>query len=131
MSPDLIVRGLPWSSPLTWISLLVMVALFAIGVRAVLAPAAGSAGFGIPIGEGEGLAFVQAFGARNIGLGLFAVLAILLDERRSVGILFLCGAIIALIDAYIVSQHLGFGSPTARPSIIAAVLAVIGGFLLR
>ena len=131
MSPDLVVRGLPWSSPLTWISLLVMVALFAIGVRAVLAPATASAGFGIPIGEGDGLAFVQAFGARNIGLSFFAVLTILLDERRSVGVLFLCAAIIAFIDAYIVSRHLGFGTPTARPSIIAAVLTVVGGLLLR
>jgi uncharacterized protein DUF4267 len=129
MAVDAIARGLAWSSPLTWISMIASVALFAIGVRAVLAPATASAGFGIPIGGGEGLAFVQAFGARNIGLSLFAVLAIMLDERRSVGILFVCAATIAVIDAYIVSQHLGFGIAIARPSIIAVVLAIVGGFL--
>lgn len=116
---------------MTWISLLVLVALFAVGVRAVVAPTTAATGFGIPIGEGDGLAFVQAFGARNIGLSLFAVLAIVLDQRRSVGVLLLCGVVIALIDAYIVSQHLGFASPIARHSIIAAVLAVLGGLVLR
>lgn len=131
MSADAMARELSWSSPLTWISLVTLVALFAIGVRAALSPTAASAGFGIPLGEGDGLAFVQAFGARNIGLSLFAVLAIVLDERRSVGILFLCAAVISLIDAYIISEHLGLGPSIARPSIIALVLAVLGSFVLR
>lgn len=131
MSADAVARELSWTSPLTWISLVVLVALFAIGVRAVLAPARASVGFGIPLAEGESPAYVQAFGARNVGLGLFAVLAIVLDQGRSVGVFFFCGAVIALIDAYIVSRHLGFGRSTARPAIIALVLAVLGGVMLR
>jgi len=131
MSADAIARELAWTSPLTWVSLVVLLALFAIGVRAVLAPARASVAFGIPLAEGEDPAYVQAFGARNIGLGLFAALAIVLDEGRSVGVFFLCAAVIALIDAYIVSRHSGFGRSTARPLTIALVLVVIGGFLLR
>jgi hypothetical protein len=131
MTPDAVARELSWSSPLTWISFLAALALLVIGVRAVLAPASASAGFGIPLGEGPGLAFVQAFGARNIGLSLFAALAIILDQRRSVGILFVCAAIVAFLDAYIVSRQLGFGPSIARPSIIAVVLAVIGSLMLR
>ncbi|WP_448044287.1 hypothetical protein [Bradyrhizobium liaoningense] len=59
------------------------------------------------------------------------MLAIVLDERRSVGIRFLCAAVIALINAYIVTEHLGLGPSIARPSIIALGLAVLGGFVLR
>ncbi|SJZ89339.1 protein of unknown function [Enhydrobacter aerosaccus] len=131
MSTDVVARELSWTSPLPWLSVIVLGALFAIGVRAVMAPATAASGFGIPLTEGNGLAYVQAFGARNIGLGLFALLAIALDQRRSVGIFFLCAAVIALIDAYVVSRHLGFGLSIARPAVIALVLAALGGFLLR
>jgi hypothetical protein len=131
MTSSSAIRELPWVSPLVWIALLASVALLGIGIRAVLAPASAASGFGIPLSEGSGLAFVQAFGARNIGLSLFALLAIILDERRSVGVLFLCAAAIAAIDALILGQHLGIGPTLIRPAAISAALLIIGGFLLR
>jgi hypothetical protein len=126
-----IARTLPWNGPLAWIVALVALALLAIGIRAMLAPSAAAAGFGVPLGGAEGLIYVQAFGARNIGLSLFALAMIALDQRRSLGVLFVCAALIAVLDGLILATRLGFGPGLVRHGAIAAVLVLLGVLQLR
>lgn len=125
------VRALPWTSPLLWASATISLLLLAVGVRALIAPGQAAAGYGFPATSADAHVFVQAFGARNIGLSLFAIAAILLDHRSSLAVLFLCAAGIAIIDAGILGQHLGWGAAIIRPLAIAAVVAVLGWLLWR
>jgi hypothetical protein len=124
-------RQLRWNDPLAWIVSLVAPALLAIGVRAMLTPSAAAASFGVPLSAAEGLIYVQAFGARNIGLSLFVLAMIALDQRRALGVLFVCAALIAVLDGLILATHLGLGPGLGRPGAIAVVLVVVGSFLLR
>jgi hypothetical protein len=126
-----LTRQMPRNSPLTWVVTLIALALLAIGIRAVLMPAAAATGFGVPLSGGEGLVYVQAFGARNIGLSLLALTMIGLDQRRALGVLFVCSALIAMLDGLIVARHLGLSPGLVRPGAIALLLLVVGGFLLR
>ena len=126
-----LARTLPWNGPLAWVVALVALALLAIGVRAMLAPSAAAAGFGVPLGGAEGLIYVQAFGARNVGLSLFALAMIGLDQRRALGVLFVCAALIAALDGLILATRLGFDPSLVRPGAIAVVLVVLGARLLR
>jgi hypothetical protein len=124
-------RQLPWKGPLAWAVALVALALLAIGVRAMWMPSVAAAGFGVPLSGGEGLIYVQAFGARNIGLSLFALTMVALDQRLSLGVLFVCAALIATLDGLIVATHLGFGPGIARPGAIVLFLLVVAALLLR
>jgi hypothetical protein len=126
-----LARALPWNGRLVWVVALVALALLALGVRAMLAPLAAATGFGVPLGGAEGLIYVQAFGARNIGLSLFALAMIALDQRRALGVLFVCAALIATLDGLILATHLGFDLSLVRPGAIAVVLVVLGARLLR
>jgi Domain of unknown function (DUF4267) len=126
-----LARTLSWDGPLAWIVALAALALLAIGIRAMLAPSAAAAGFGMPLGGAEGLIYVQAFGARNIGLSLFALVMIALDQRRPLGVLFVCAALIAVLDGLILATYLGFGPGLVRHGAIAAVLVLLGVLQLR
>ncbi len=105
---DTIIRSLPWNAPTTWIALGAVAAFFLLGARAVLMPGPASAFFGVGIETGSGLAFVQAFGARNMGLALTGLALIWLDHRTALAALLLAGAFIAAIDAYAVMSAAGF-----------------------
>ena len=126
-----LTRQLPWKGPLAWVVALVALALLAIGARAMWIPSQAAAGFGVPLSGGEGLIYVQAFGARNIGLSLFALTMVALDQRCALGVLFVCAALIATLDGLIVATHLGLGLGLARPGAIALFLLVVGALLLR
>jgi len=101
------VRRLPLNAPSTWLATLAALAFLALGLRALLAPMAAAASFGVPLDGGSGLAFVQAFGARNVGLSLVAIALIALDIRPGVAALFFAGAVIAGLDFSIVALHEG------------------------
>jgi hypothetical protein len=85
----------------------------------------------VPLDPGDGLVFVQAFGARNIGISVFALLLLLLGRRRSLGLLFACGALIAAFDAGIVAAHAGAAASALRPAATALLLLAIGAGLMR
>ncbi|MFN8640257.1 MAG: DUF4267 domain-containing protein [Candidatus Binatia bacterium] len=100
-------RRLSFRSTSTWLAVLAATVFFGLGLRAVLAPATASAFFGVPLDGGDGLAFVQAFGARNIGLSLVALALIALDARAGLVAVFFAAAVIAGLDFVVVSRHAG------------------------
>jgi len=72
-----------------------------------LAPAGAAAFFGLPVANGDGLAFVQVFGARNVGLSLVALALLALDMRLGLAVVFLAAALISGLDFSIVATHAG------------------------
>lgn len=100
-------RLLPLNTASTWITALAALIFLGLGVRALLAPAGASAFFGVPVDSPDGLAFVRAFGARNIGLSLIALALLALDMRLGLAALFFAAALIAGLDFSIVATNAG------------------------
>lgn len=100
-------RALPFNAASTWVAALAAVIFLALGLRALLAPTGASAFFGLPVEGGDGLAFVQVFGARNIGLSLVALALIYFDARFGLAAVFFAAALIAGLDFSIVASHAG------------------------
>jgi type III secretory pathway component EscS len=102
-------RALPWNSPTTWVAVIAVVALFILGLRAVLDPNGAPTFFGLPVPDYNGLAFVQVYGARNMGMSLLVLALIFIDNRPSVAIAFIAATLIAGVDAGVVISHAGLG----------------------
>ena len=100
-------RTLPLTAPSTWVAALAAVLFLGLGLRALLAPAGAAALFGVPLDGGQGLAFVQGVGARNIGLSLVTLALIGLDVRMGLVAVFFAAALIAGLDFSIVATHTG------------------------
>ena len=127
---DPAVRALPLSAVSTWIAGLAALAFLGIGLRAVLAPAGAAASFGLPVPLPEDLAFVQVFGARNVGLSLLALALLVLDVRLGLAAVFLAAALIAGLDAWIVTTYAGVAQ-SIKHFAYAGTLSCFGLFLLR
>jgi len=123
-------RALPLNAASTWLAALAAIAFLALGVRALVAPAAAAASFGVPVDRGDGLAFVQAFGARNVGLSLVALASIALDLRLGLAALFFAAAVIAGVDFSIVATHEGVSNAAKHVGYVVA-LAAFGGWFVR
>jgi hypothetical protein len=100
-------RALPFNAASTWVAVGAAVIFLGLGLRALLAPIGAAAFFGVPLDGGDGLAFVQVFGARNIGLSLVAIALIGLDARLGLAAVFFAAALIAGIDFSVVANHAG------------------------
>lgn len=107
MTNDTSPRLLPWNAASTWIAAVATVVFFGLGMRAFLDPAGASSFFGIPVTDPSGLAFVQVYGARNMGLSLVALALLVLDVRRGVAAVFLAAALIAGLDFTVVATQSG------------------------
>jgi Domain of unknown function (DUF4267) len=122
-------RALPWSAFGTWLAVLAALLFLALGLRALLTPAGAAASFGLPVPDTDGLSFVRAFGARNIGLSLLALALIFLDLRIGLAVLFLASGVIAGLDAWIVSSSAGV-SRARKHFVYIIVLIAFGWWLL-
>ena len=97
-----------------------------IGLRAVFAPSDAAAFFGVALDGPQGLAFVQAMGARNIGLALLAIVLLWLDLKSGVTTLLAAAAVIAGLDAWIVGQDAGWMKATKHIAYTIAFTAAAG-----
>lgn len=101
------VRALPFNAASTWVAVAAAVIFLSLGLRALLAPSGAAVFFGVPLDGGDGLAFVQVFGSRNIGLSLVALALIFLDARLELAAVFFAAALIAGLDFSVVASHTG------------------------
>jgi hypothetical protein len=122
-----VTRDLPYTAVTTWILMLAACAFLVIGLRALLAPSAAAAFYGLPPAQNlDGRAFVRAFGARNIGLSLLALGLVFLDARRGIAVVLGAAALIALIDAWIVVTH----ADLIRAAKHVGYVVALGGFAI-
>jgi Domain of unknown function (DUF4267) len=85
-----------------WMTLLIAVGIIFVGVRFIVDPAAGAAGFGIPFGSVGDLAFGRIKGIRDIFSGV-ALLPFLIQRwRRATAWVFTCAIIVPATDCLIV-----------------------------
>ena len=131
MPTDDAVRLLPLHAASTWIAAFAALVFLALGLRALLAPAGAAAFFGLPVTSPDGLAFVQVFGARNIGLSLVALALIALDLRLGLVAVFFAAALIAGLDFAVVATHAGPLRAAKHLGYVAALAAFGLWFALR
>ena len=122
--PNPAPRLLPVAAVSTWIAVLAATIFLALGLRALFDPAGAAPFFGVALDAGPGLAFVQAFGARNIGLSLVALALIALDSRRGLIAVFFAAALIACLDFWIVAAQ----SDAHHAAKHLAYVAALAGF---
>ena len=105
---------------------LAALAFLGIGLRAVLAPAGAAAFFGLPVPAAEGLPLRAGVRrSRNVGLSVLA-LTLLGPGRppRRRGAVFLAAALIAGLDAWIVTTHAGWRRALKHLAYVAGLCRV-------
>jgi len=117
-------RDLPYDAASTWVAALAAIVFLGLGLRALLQPLGASGFFGVPLDGGDGLAFVQVFGARNIGLSLVGLALIVLDSRLGLAAVFFAAALIAGMDFSVVASYVG--APRAAKHLLYVV--ALAGF---
>ncbi|MFJ1708249.1 DUF4267 domain-containing protein [Kitasatospora sp. NPDC088346] len=116
----------------TGITLLAGVGIIAVGIRFLLAPEAGAAGFGVTPPTGDALGYLDVKGVRDIVSGLVVLIPLALGLRRALGWTMLAAALTPATDAAVVLTHGGtaavaFGIHGAT----AAALLFAAGLLFR
>lgn len=72
------------SSPLFWFVLIAALGIIFLGGRFLLAPLTAATGFGVPLVDGNGLAFAYTKGVRDIFSGLVGLPFLFVGQRRAV-----------------------------------------------
>lgn len=101
-------RMLAYRNPSTLLACFAALAFLVLGLRGVFDPEGAANTFGIAI-SGDGLAYMAATGARNVGLALLALAMVYFDLRRALAFLLIAAAIIAAFDFWIVWNAASFG----------------------
>lgn len=97
----------PLTMPMMIAAVLATGLFAAIGLRCLLAPSGGARFFGVPVIDAGGESFVQAMGARNLGLALTAAALIATGMRAGLAGLIAAAALTAALDALIVLRAAG------------------------
>lgn len=122
------------SSILFWISGLLAVAVFFVGLFALVAPVPGSASFGSPVTDAtntQGLAWVRLMGVRDIGLALILLGLMAVKARRIIGLTLLLALIIPIVDCATVIHALGITYHVVVHGGSAILMVILGVLLLR
>jgi hypothetical protein len=117
-------------SGLYWLSGAVALGIVFVGIFALVAPAAGSVGFGIPASD-DALVWVRLAGVRDIALGLMLFAVTMRRESRIMGILILLSAMIPVADAISVCIRSGMSWHVFMHGGSAVFLLILGTLLLR
>jgi len=120
------------SSPLFWFSLIAILGIIFLGARFLVAPHTASAAFGVPLDDGNGVAFAYTKGIRDIFSGLVGLPFLLTGRRRAVAWILLIATIIPIADGLIVMK---FSGPQPQFLAIhwgaALYMVVLAFFLLK
>lgn len=95
------------SMALRFIAAALGLAFLSIGLREVFSPAGWDASYGVALAGSDGLDFVRAVGARNVGLSLVALAAAALGARSVMVCAYAATCVIAILDFGIVSAASG------------------------
>src|SRR4051794_24857293 len=119
------------TSPLFWCTLVVPVAIVAIGINFILNPVGASAGFGIPMHDAAVFPFMWIKGIRDIFSGLVILPFLLKADRRTTATVFAISIVIPLGDGLVILRHLGFAPPVYIHWGTALYMMIVAGFLFR
>ena len=94
------------NSPLFWCTLVVPVAIIAIGINFILNPVGASAAFGIPIRDPAAFPFMWIKGIRDIFAGLAVLPFLWKGDRRTTATLFAISIFVPIGDGLVILRHL-------------------------
>ena len=104
---------------------LVAVVIVLLGARAFLDPIAASASFGLPMHTDAETSFVRVYGARNVLLGVFALVLVARAMLRPLVLLFTLATVLPLLDAVVIVSRIGLGPVLVRHGAILLILASV------
>jgi uncharacterized protein DUF4267 len=110
---------------------LVAVVIVLLGARAFLDPIAASASFGLPMHTDAETSFVRVYGARNVLLGVFALVLAARAMLRPLLLLFTLATVLPFLDAVIIVSRIGLGPVLVRHGAILLMLASVSIALRR
>src|SRR6516162_8779418 len=119
------------NTPLFWCTLLVPVAIIAIGINFILNPVGASTAFGIPIHDPSAFPFMWTKGIRDIFSGLVILAFLLQGDRRGTATVYAIAIFIAFSDGLVILAHLGFAPPIYMHWGTALYMIIVTAFLLR
>jgi hypothetical protein len=125
------ISTLKHKSPLFWFTLLIPLAIIAIGINFILNPVGASTAYGIPIHDPAAFPFMWVKGIRDIFSGLVVLTFLLRGDRRTTAILFALAIFIPVGDGFVILSHLGFASPIFIHWGTALYMMIVAVFLLR
>lgn len=119
------------SSLLFWCTLVVPVAIIAIGINFILNPVGASAAFGIPIHDPAAFPFMWIKGIRDIFAGLAVLPFLWKGDRRTTATLLAISISVPFGDGLVILRHLGFASPIYIHWGTALYMMIVAALLLR
>lgn len=96
-----------------------------IGLKFLLQPEAGEAGFGLHFQENGDYSFHYIKGIRDLFAGIIIVLLAAMNERKALVVVLLAGCLVPFVDMTLVLQATHGNVMTAMPHIIAIILIAI------
>lgn len=118
-------------SPLFWCTLLVPLAIIAIGINFILNPVGASVGFGIPIHDATAFPFMWIKGIRDIFSGLVILPFLWRADRRTTATLLAIAIVVPFGDGLVILRHLGFAPPIYIHWGTALYMTIVAAFLRR
>jgi hypothetical protein len=88
--------------------MLAVVGIIFLGIRFLVAPQTGAQGFGVPLENGNGIAFALTKGIRDVFSGVVGLPFLLGRQRRPVAWIILTATIIPIADGFIMMKFSGF-----------------------
>ena len=119
------------NSLLFWCTLVIPVAIIAIGINFILNPVGASTAYGVPIHDPTAFPFMSVKGIRDIFSGLVVLTFLWKGDRRTTGILFALAVLIPVGDGLVILSQLGFAPPIYMHWGTALYMAIVAAFLLQ
>jgi hypothetical protein len=119
------------NSLLFWCTLVMPIAIIAIGINFILNPVGASTGFGIAIHDPAAFPFMWIKGIRDIFSGLIILAFLLRGDRRTTATLYAIAIFIPFCDGLVILKHLGFAPPIYIHWGTALYMMIVTAFLLR
>ena len=131
MKTDVDISMLRKNSPLFWCTLVVPVAIIAIGINFILNPVGASTGYGIPIHDPAAFPFMWVKGIRDIFAGLVVLRFLWRGDRHTTATVFAISIFVPFGDGLVILRHLGFAPPIYIHWGTALYMMIVAAFLFR
>jgi hypothetical protein len=119
------------NAPLFWFTLVIPIAIIAVGINFVFNPIGASTGYGISIHDPAAFPFMWIKGIRDIFAGLVILPFLLSGDRRTTAIIFAISIFVPFCDGLVILRHLGFARPIYIHWGTALYMIIVAAFLLR
>ena len=119
------------NSALFWFTLVIPIAIIAVGINFIFNPIGASSAYGIPIDDPNSFPFMWIKGIRDIFSGLVILPFLFIGNRKVIAILFAISIFVPFCDGLVIISHLGFAPPLLIHWGTAFYMMIVSYFLWR